>query len=62
MVAHRRLTGAEENEVCSLYSVQQHTLRELASRYGLSPAGVRKILMRNNIVRREAGPRRETNP
>ena len=52
MVAHRRLTPAQETKACSLYKHQHRTLRELASLYGLSPAGIRKILIRNNVALR----------
>jgi hypothetical protein len=40
MVAHRRLSLTQEMEACSLYTGSNRTLRELADRYGLSPAGV----------------------
>jgi hypothetical protein len=52
VVAHRRLTDAEEIEACWLYADQRRTLREIAQLYGLTPAGVLKILIRNNIARR----------
>ncbi len=55
VVAHRRLTDAQEIEACSLYADQHRTLREIAQLYGLTPAGVLKILIRNNIVRRSKG-------
>jgi hypothetical protein len=53
VVAHRRLTF----EACSLYADQRRTLREIAQLYGLTPAGVLKILIRNNIARRSKGGR-----
>ena len=34
MVAHRRLTPAQEIEACSLYADQHRTLRDLARLYG----------------------------
>jgi hypothetical protein len=52
MVAHRRLTPEQELEACSLYVDEHRTLREVARVYGLCPAGVRKILIRNNVARR----------
>jgi len=52
MVAHRRLTPEQELEACSLYAEEHRTLREVARVYGLCPAGVRKILIRNNVARR----------
>ena len=52
MVAHRRLTPEQELEACSLYADERRTLREVAFVYGLCPAGVRKILIRNNVARR----------
>ena len=51
MVAHR-LTPAQETKACSLYKHQHRTLRELALLYDLSPAGIRKILIRNNVALR----------
>jgi hypothetical protein len=57
VVAHRRLTDAEEIEACSLYADQRRTLRDIAQVYGLTPAGVLKILIRNNIARRSKGGR-----
>jgi hypothetical protein len=55
MVAHRRLSLTQEMEACSLYTGSNRTLRELADRYGLSPAGVLKILIRNGVERRRQG-------
>jgi hypothetical protein len=56
VVAHRRLTDAQEIEACSLYADEHRTLREIAQLYGLTPAGVLKILIRNNIAAgRKAG-------
>jgi len=52
MVAHRRLTPKQELKACSLYADEHRTLREVARVYGLSPAGVRKILIWNNVARR----------
>jgi hypothetical protein len=57
VVAHRRLTDAEEIEACSLYADQHRTLRDIAQLYGLTPAGVLKILIRNHIARRSKGRR-----
>jgi hypothetical protein len=52
MVGHRRLTPKQELKACSLYADEHRTLREVARVYGLSPAGVRKILIWNNLARR----------
>ena len=52
MVAHRRLTPEQELEACSLYADEHRTLREVARLYGFCPAGIRKILIRNNVALR----------
>jgi len=41
------LVASPPDEVCSLYVDQA-----LARQYGLSPAGIRRILIRNNIAHR----------
>ena len=61
VVAHRRLTDGEEIEACSLYADQRRTLREIAQLYGLTPSGVLKILIRNNIARWSKGGREIAN-
>src|SRR5215218_1090662 len=48
LAAHRRQTDPQES--CSLSADQHRTLREIAQLYGLSPAGVLNILIRNNIA------------
>ena len=61
MVAHRRLSPSQEIEACSLYTVEKRTLREVGEVYGLSPAGILKILIRNKVERRPQWTRRTTN-
>jgi hypothetical protein len=55
------VSPAQEIETCSLYTVEKRTLREVGDAYGLSPAGILKILIRNKVERRSKGTRRTTN-